>query len=88
MNFNLDIIVKNGSNGHFIVNCPNFPGCECEGPTVEAALDAMIDKIAGTVADNMKANLKETFKDLYSKISSNGPINVPLMMTKLPISLN
>lgn len=85
---NLDIIVKNGTNGQFIVNCPNFPGCECEGTTVEEALDAMIDKIAGTVADNIRNDLKRTFKDLTMKISSNGQINVPLMMTKLPLSLN
>ena len=40
------------------------------------------------VAGNIRVNLKESFKDLYLKISSNGPINVPLMMTKLPLSLN
>jgi predicted RNase H-like HicB family nuclease len=85
---NLDIIVKPEKDGNFIVTCPNFPDCESKGSTVEEALDAMIDKISEMVAGNIKANLKETFKDLYLKISSNGPINVPLMMTKLPLSMN
>lgn len=85
---NLDIIVKPEKDGNFIVICPNFPNCESKGSTVEEALDTMIDRISEMVAGNIKANLKETFKDLYLKISSNGPINVPLMMTKLPLSLN
>jgi predicted RNase H-like HicB family nuclease len=85
---NLDIIVKPGKSGNFIIVCPNFPNCESEGPTIEEALDAMIDKISETVAGNIRANLKETCKDLYMQISSNGPISVPLMMTKLPLSLN
>jgi predicted RNase H-like HicB family nuclease len=85
---NLDIIVKPEKDGNFVVICPNFPNCESNGRTVEEALDAMVEKISEMVAGNIRANLKESFKDLYMKISSNGPINVPLMMTKLPISLN
>ena len=85
---NLDIIVKPKNDGNYVVICPNFPDCECEGSTIEEAFDAMVEKIAGTVADNVKADLKKTFKDMHMKISSNGPISVPLMMTKLPISLN
>jgi len=85
---NLDIIVKPEKDGNFVVICPNFPNCESKGNTVEEALDAMIDKISAMVAGNIKASLKETFKDLSLKISSNGPINVPLMMSKLPLSLN
>ena len=85
---NLDIIVKPKNDGNFIVICPNFPNCESEGSTVEEALDGMVNKISDMVAGNIKANLKESFKDLYLKISSNGPINVPLMMSKLPLSLN
>ena len=85
---NLDIIVQNGKDGNFVVMCPNFPNCESEGVTIEAALDAMIDKISETLSCNIKANLKETCKDLYLKISSNGQINVPLIISKLPLSLN
>ena len=85
---NLDIIVKPKNDGNFIVICPNFPNCESEGSTVEEALDGMVNKISDMVAGNIKTNLKESFKDLYLKISSNGPINVPLMMSKLPLSLN
>ena len=84
----MDIIVKPGKDGNFVVMCPNFPDCESNGRTVEEALDAMVDKISEMVAGNIKANLKGSFKDMYLKISSNGPINVPLMMTKLPLSLN
>ncbi len=85
---NLDIIVKPGKDGNFVIVCPNFPNCESKGSTIEEALDAMIDKISGTVAENIRADLKETFRDLNNKISLNGPITVPLMMTKLPLSLN
>jgi predicted RNase H-like HicB family nuclease len=85
---NLDIIVKPKKDGNFTVVCPNFPDCESEGATVEQALDVMIDKISETVAGNIKVNLKETFKEMYMDIASKGPINVPLMMTKLPLSLN
>jgi len=85
---NLDIIVKPEKDGNFVVICPNFPNCESKGNSVEEALDGMIDKISAMVAGNIKASLKETFKDLSLKISSNGPINVPLMMSKLPLSMN
>ena len=85
---NLDIIVRPEKDGDFVVVCPNFPNCESKGKTIEEALDAMIDKISETMACNIKASLKESFKDLYTRISANGPINVPLMMTKLPLSLN
>lgn len=85
---NLDIIVKPGKDGNFIIVCPNFPDCESRGATIEEALDAMIDKISETVAGNIRADLKETFSDLSDKISLNGPVTVPLMMTKLPLSLN
>ena len=88
MHMNLDIIVKPKENGHFAVVCPDFPDCECEGATIDEALDAMIDKVSGAVAANIKADLKRTFKDLRSKISPDGRLNVPLMMTKLPLSLN
>ena len=85
---NLDIIVKPKENGRFAVVCPDFPGCESEGSTIEEALDAMIDKVSSAVAVNIKADLKETFKDLSAKISPDGRMNVPLMMTRLPLSLN
>jgi predicted RNase H-like HicB family nuclease len=85
---NLDIIVKPAENGRFAVVCPDFPDCESEGATLEEALDAMIDKVADAVALNIKADLRENFKDLRAKISPDGRINVPLMMTKLPLSLN
>ena len=85
---NLDIIVKPIKDGIFTVVCPNFPGCESEGATVEEALNTMIDKISETVAGNIKTNLKGTFKEMYMDIASKGPINVPLMMSKLPLSLN
>jgi len=85
---NLDIIVKPKEDGRILVVCPDFPDCESEGATIDEALDAMIDKVADAVAVNIKADLKETFKDLRTKISPDGKINVPLMMTKLPLSLN
>jgi predicted RNase H-like HicB family nuclease len=84
----LDIIVKPGKDGNFVIVCPTFPECESKGATIEEALDAMIDKISETVAGNIRADLKETFRDLSDKISMNGPVTVPLMMTKLPLSLN
>ena len=85
---NLDVIVKPKENGRFAVLCPDFPGCESEGASIDEALDAMIDKVSSAVAVNIKADLKESFKDLSSKISPDGKMNVPLMMTKLPLSLN
>ena len=85
---NLDIIVKPIENGRFAVVCPDYPDCESEGATIDEALDAMIDKVSDVVAVNIKADLKETFKDLRSKISPDGRLTVPLMMTKLPLSLN
>ncbi len=85
---NLDIIIKPIENGRFAVVCPDYPDCKSEGATIDEALDAMIDKVAGAVAVNIKADLKRTFKDLRAKISPDGKMNVPLMMTKLPLSLN
>lgn len=85
---NLDIIVKPSKDGRFTVICSHFPECETEGASVEEALEAMADKIANMVAENVRKDLKRTIKDLSSTISMNGPINVPIMMAKLPISLN
>jgi predicted RNase H-like HicB family nuclease len=85
---NLDIIVKPKDDGSFIVSCPNFPNCESEGASIEEALDDMIEKISEIVAENIKISLKKSFKDIHAKLSSNGSINVPFMMTKLPLSLN
>lgn len=85
---NLNIVVRPGNNGRFIVDCPNFPNCSSEGFTLEEALDHMIEKISGMVADNIRRDLKESVKDLPSRISPSGNVDIPLMMTKLPISLN
>jgi predicted RNase H-like HicB family nuclease len=85
---NLDIIVKPKDDGSFTVSSPNFPDCESDGANIDEALDAMIDKISDTVAENVRTSLKESFKDVHAKLSSNGSINVPFMMSKLPLSLN
>ena len=85
---NLDIIVKPSNDGRFTVACANFPDCESEGASLEEALDNMIDKISDLVAGNIKASLKNSFKELARNISENGLVDVPFMMTKLPISLN
>jgi predicted RNase H-like HicB family nuclease len=85
---NLDIIVKPKDDGSFIVTCPSFPDCESEGSSIEEALDDMIEKVSAIVADNIRISLKESFKDIHAKLSSNGSVNVPFMMTKLPLSLN
>jgi predicted RNase H-like HicB family nuclease len=85
---NLDIIVKPGKEGTFVVASPNFPNSESEGSSIEEALESLIDKISFTIASNIKASLRENIKEVAEKLSANGPVNVPLMMTKLPISLN
>ncbi len=85
---NLDIVIKPLKDGRFTLSCPNFPDCESEGASVEEAMDLMIDKITNIVAGNIKQNLRETFKDMKQKLSASGPIDVPLMMSKLPLSLN
>jgi len=85
---NLDIVVRPLKDGHYTVACPGFPECETEGSSIEEALDIMADKIANMVAENIRTSLKETIKGLSSTITANGPFKVPIMMTKLPISLN
>jgi len=85
---NLDIVVRPLEGGRYTVACPGFPESETEGASVEDALDAMADKIADVVAEIIRTSLKDTIKGLSSTITANGPINVPIMMTKLPISLN
>lgn len=85
---NLDIVVRPLNDGRYTVACPNFPECETQGTSIEEAIEAMADKIAGMVADNIRASLKESIRELSKTVSANGPFNVPIMMTKLPISLN
>lgn len=85
---NLDIVVKPSKDGRYAVACPNFPECDTEGASVEEALEVLAEKIADTVAGSIKENLKESLKELSRSIISSGPIDVPVLMTNLPISLN
>lgn len=85
---NLDIIVRPEGNGRYIVACPNFPECETEGSSVEEALDLMAEKITDMLTDNIRTNIKATLKDVSTSVSLNGPIDAPVLMTKLPICLN
>ena len=85
---NLDIVVKPVRDGRFSVSCTNFPNCESEASSVEEALDHVVDKIMEFVSGNIRSNLKAQVGKLSQMISQKQPINSPVLMTNLPISLN
>ena len=85
---NLDIIVRPEKDGRYIVACPNFPDCETVGSSVDEALNLMAEKITSMVAENIRMNVKAALKDMSRSASLNGPIDAPVLMTKLPICLN
>ena len=41
------VIVSEGEDGWFVVECPSFPGCISQGRTFEEALENIKDAIQG-----------------------------------------
>ena len=83
-----EIIVRSNKDGHFIVACPNFPGCESEGTSIEEAVEGVIEKIADHVTQNIKKDLKEALRGIGSRIPEKGPFEFSQVLTRFPVSLN
>jgi len=41
------VVVSEGEDGWFVVECPSIPGCVSQGKTVEEALENVKDAIRG-----------------------------------------
>ena len=41
------VLISEGEDGWFVVECPSLPGCVSQGRTIEEALDNIKDAIQG-----------------------------------------
>ncbi len=41
------VLISNGEDGWFVVECPSLPGCVSQGRTIEEALENIKDAIQG-----------------------------------------
>jgi predicted RNase H-like HicB family nuclease len=41
------VLISEGEDGWFVVECPSLPGCVSQGRTIEQALDNIKDAIQG-----------------------------------------
>jgi predicted RNase H-like HicB family nuclease len=84
----LDILVKPTKEGKFTVECVNIPNSASVGTTVEEAAEIMIEKIADSIANDVRDKVKQTLREQVRQSIGRRPIDIPFMMTNLPISLN
>ena len=50
----LTILCEKDEDGHFIMECPELPGCLTEGDTLEEALESINEAIAGCITSRIK----------------------------------
>jgi predicted RNase H-like HicB family nuclease len=50
----LTILCEKDEEGHFVMECPKFPGCISEGDTLEKALESINEAIAGCIITRIK----------------------------------
>lgn len=50
----LTILCEKDEEGHFVMECPELPGCLSEGDTLEEALESINEAIAGCITSRIK----------------------------------
>ncbi|PWR73873.1 type II toxin-antitoxin system HicB family antitoxin [Methanospirillum lacunae] len=50
----LTILCEKDEEGHFVMECPELPGCPSEGDTLEEALELINEAIAGCITSHVK----------------------------------
>lgn len=50
----LTILCEKDEEGHFVMECPELPGCLSEGDTLEEALESINEAIAGCITSRVK----------------------------------
>ena len=64
----LTILCEKDEEGHFVMECPELPGCLSEGDTLEKTLLSMNEAIAGCIFSRIKI---ATCKLLNNKTPDN-----------------
>ncbi len=50
----LTILCEKDEEGHYVMECPDLPGCLSEGDTLEEALESINEAIAGCIISRVK----------------------------------
>lgn len=50
----LTILCEIDEEGHFVMECPELPGCLSEGDTLQEALESINEAIAGCIISRIK----------------------------------